>query len=760
MAAAGLGCFGLGSLQLGCVESVNVDESERAPVLAQNVPPVAEFDPASSVVPLPNQLLVDPQSGRLTLPPSCGETPGSVAAGLRIALEQLDGFGTSKVQLTATFSAAPDPESLAGHVFVVRLADHGVPLANFEGPVAVDATVGTTPRASADCTTSADVPTLRLVPKQPLLGSSTYGVLLTRGILTDSGEEFSPSPTWALVRQSEAPVQVSESADGTPSVDYNATPLDPANAADLQSIVGLDQLWRGHAPLLTAFDLLAPVLDGGTPVPRADMLLAWAFPTETIADPVDPVRSGSAANTLVQAPGAITVPAALAGAGAPLSVEQAYGVAIPGTPCTALGCDAIGSIYAASPLAAGPTFTSTSFLSGDDCTRPGAIGGAFADPVHPARVCDRDVSLLIVVPAAAPPAAGYPTIVFAHGLGRSKEDLLAIAGALARGGFASVAFDAVDHGSRAVQVSTDAALGCDGAGPDHPCTGTFGPTCAPQCFAPLLSPDLPRTRDHLRQTVLDQLKLVAALRGCSSAGACGALQVDPEHIGYLGQSLGSLIGGVSASLSPDLHVAALNVGAADWVQIFTDTDTLDIRCPLVDGLISAGVLTGKLWNQGANADALCLGDSWKTEPGFLGFAATARWLLDPVDAVNYAARYRTTGAPRVLLSEVVADAVVPNSATLTFGNLLGLDPQPASPATSLLPEPSSLVLQSGSHWLQYQDIAGNAAVQFPGNAYDHGSLLAPADPGPDMSDGSGALGTLQMQVDTVSFFAAQFGGAQ
>ncbi|HVZ32404.1 MAG TPA: hypothetical protein VG963_08260, partial [Polyangiaceae bacterium] len=397
MAAAGLGCLGLGSLQLACVESVKVDESERASVLAQNVPPIAEFDPASNIVPLPNQLLVDPQSGRLTLPPSCGETPGSAAANLRIALEQLDGFGTSKARLAATFSAAPDPESLAGHVFVVRLADHGVPLATFEGPVAVDATVDSTTRASADCSSSEEVPTLTLVPKEPLRGSSTYGVLLTRGILTESGEEFSPSPTWALVRQSEAPVQVSESADGTPSVDYDATPLDPANPADLQSIVGLDQLWRGHAPLLTSFDLLAPVLDGGSAVPREDMLLAWAFPTETIADPLDPARTGSAASTLVQDPGTISVPAALAGAGAPLSVEQAYGVAIPGTPCTALGCDAIGAIYAASPLGAGPTFTSASFLSGDDCTRPGATGGAFADPIHPARVCDRDVPLLIVV---------------------------------------------------------------------------------------------------------------------------------------------------------------------------------------------------------------------------------------------------------------------------------------------------------------------------------------------------------------------------
>jgi hypothetical protein len=452
-------------------------------------------------------------------------------------------------------------------------------------------------------------------------------------------------------------------------------------------------------------------------------------------------------------------------------VEAFFAGAIPGVPCSQLGCDAIAAVYAASPLSAAPIFTSSSFLQGDDCTQPGTLAASFDDPVQPSKVCERQLPLLIVLPRLASPAS-FPTVVFSHGITRSKEDLLAIAGTLARGGIASVAVDAVDHGTRAVRTSTDAPLGFDGSGPARPCQIEFGPTCAPQCFAPILSPDLPRTRDHLRQTVLDQLALEAALTACAEPGACGALQVDAQRIGYLGQSLGSLLGGVTVAQSRSIRAAELNVGAADWLQVLVDSGTPGIRCPLVDGLISAGVLSGQTWNGGTNPEAACLGDDWQTDPGFLQFAALARWILDPIDPINYADRYRdgsdsagTFQAPSVLLAEVVGDAVIANSATLTFGTALGLQPELAERATPESRAPSPAVIASGSHWVRYDGIVADPASQFPGNAYAHGSLLDPAEPGPGMAPGSGELGTLRMQLDALGFFAthlvpATAGGAQ
>jgi len=742
-------------LVVGCHPDVEVDAEETG-VLSP--PALAEFDPLLQRVPFPNNLLKDPLTHRLALPAPCGEEPGSAAAGLRASLGQLDGFGTSKLSLRTSFNKAVDAASSEGRVFLVRLASHGVPLTEFEGPIAVDVRAETSVRADPSCATTSEVEELVLAPRAPLLGASTYAAVLLRGITSTSGAEYEPAATWALVRQAVEPVQIVADPNSASmySVTYNATPFDPGTPAGLATLVGLDRLWRAHAPVLGAFDRLWPALVPGRAVSRDDVLIAWSFDTQTITDPLDATLDDSPA-ALVASPaaaGALSLPAPVAGAGAPLSVEAFFGAALPGVPCSALGCDAIGWVYAETPVSEAPTLVTTNFQTGDDCD-PATITvpGAWSDPVQPVAVCAQTIPLLVVVPSSAPGDNGYPTVIFGHGLGRSKEDVLALAGALAARGIASVALDAVDHGARAVQVSTDASLGCGGAGEGQPCPLVFGPTCAPQCFAPILSLDLAAARDSLRQTVLDQMALAERLRGCSAEGACDRLWVDADHLAYVGQSLGALIGAVTVPMS-GVPVGVLNVGGADWVQVVTDTDSVAIRCPLIDGLITSGVLEGELWNGGTNPNAACLGEDWKTAPGFVQFAQLARWILDPVDGVNYAPAYTAASAPSVLLAEVIDDPVVPNSATEAFGALLGPSPERAALATAVPPAPSPAAALPGTRWIRYSNVAANAALSFPGNAYSHGSLLAPADPADDQASGSGELGTLQMQVDTLTFLSS------
>jgi hypothetical protein len=742
-------------LATGCLGGVDIDEDETT-LAAQ---PVAEFDPAGGVVPLPNALLIDPTTGRVNVPPGCGETPGSSAERLRLQLNQLDGFGTSRQQLVATFSQAVDPTSLQGRVFLLRLAERGTPVIPPE-PVVVDVVTTTTLRAASDCESSASVPTVAILPRAPLHDASTYAVLIARGVTTDAGVEVQPSATWALVRQESAPVEFPPSGSEGALPVHNETPFDPAVPEDLASLRGLDQLWRAHAPLLQAFDAIGPALVPGVQLSRDDVLLAWAFRTQTIADPFDPAIEGSPVNTIAATAAALAVPAPAAGGTSPVSVEQFYAAAFPDVPCESLACAAIGAIYTGSPASTTPTFTSTSYLSGDDCTLPATAGNAFDDPVHPSQTCQRQVPALVVVPLTPPGDAGYPTIIFGHGLGRSKEDLLAIAGALSTAGIASVAIDALDHGGRAVQTSTDAASGCDRAGADRSCTQVFGPTCAAQCFAPILSADLAVTRDHLRQTALDHIALGRALAACSEPGACGSLQVDPSRIGYMGQSLGSLIGGVSVARSLDVSAAVLNVGGGDWMQILTDTQTPAIRCPLVDTLIAGGVLSGQPWNLGVNQDALCLNDSWKTDPGFLQFASAARWMLDPADPVNHAIALTSDGLPPVLLEEVVGDLVIPNSATLSLAKALGLEPVAGDVAASASLVPTPAAVAPGSAWIRYQNLDADPVSMFPGNAYAHGSLLAPAQPSATMVAPAGELGTLRLQTDSVGFLVTHLGGTQ
>jgi hypothetical protein len=734
-----------------CVDPVEIDSDETE----LSATPRAEFDPANAVVPLPNALLIDRATGRLNLPQSCGEQPGSAAERLRATLNQLDGFGTSRQNVVASFSAPIAAASLEGRVALLRLSSRGQPVLPPEGPVPIDVLTTTATRAAPDCGGSEQVYQVVIRPRQPLAQASTYGVVIARGVTTEAGADFEPSVTWALVRQAEAPVRFAPGATATSAPIYNATPFDASEPDQLASLRGLDLLWQGHAPLLAALDQLAPAVLPGSVSSRDDILLAWAFPTETISDPFDAAIEGSPASWVASNVAPLEVPAPAAGGGAPVTVEQAFGLALPGVPCESLGCAAIGTIYAASPVSASPTFTSSSYLAGDDCSLVAAAAGAFSDPLAPERVCERDLPALAFVPATPAPATGYPTVIFAHGIGRSKEDLFALAGSLAAAGIASVAVDAVDHGVRAVQVSTDASLGCDGVvGEGRQCATTFGPTCAPQCYAPLLSADLARTRDHLRQTVLDHLALGGALAACGTEDACGALFVDPGRIAFLGQSLGSLIGAVSVANSLDIDAAVLNVGGADWLTVLSETQTVALRCPLVDALITAGVIPGELWNLGANPDATCVGEAWKSEPGYLQFASAARWILDPVDAVNYAGALGGADAPPLLVGEVVGDTVVPNVATETLATALGLSPSMAAVAASATPEPTPAAVAPGSAWIRYENLDADAGTMFPGNAFDHGSLLSPATPSSTMGPASGQLGTVRMRLDAISFLVA------
>src|SRR4029077_11268352 len=174
----------------------------------------------------------------------------------------------------------------------------------------------------------------------PLRGSSTYAVLLLRGIQSASGKELAPTSTWALVRQAEALLHFPEGEEAS-WPDHNATPLDPADPDGLASLQGLDLLWRAHAPLLSALDLWGPELVPEGELQRTDVLLAWAFDTQTLGGPLDPRLPGSPAAQRAEGAAALVLPPPLAGQGAALSVEELFGKAVPGVPCAQLGCEAI-----------------------------------------------------------------------------------------------------------------------------------------------------------------------------------------------------------------------------------------------------------------------------------------------------------------------------------------------------------------------------------------------------------------------------------
>lgn len=691
---------------MSCV-SVTTDPDETGAI---ETGALVEFDPGASVVPFPNNLLRSPTTGLVNLPQQCGESAAQTQ--LRTAvLNQLDGFGTFKPVLRFTTTEAVDPASIEGNVVLLRRADKQAAIDPATAkPVPFVAVPTTTTRAAADCMSSKEVPAVVLVPKVPLEPSSTYVVVVKRGLKTAVGAEFAASSTWGLVRQATNPVTVQ---DG--KVVAERTPLSPFDAEDLQKLLGINTLWMAHAQGV-AFAQQA------LNIAREDMVLAWEFSTQTTTAPLDPKVTGSIAAGLPMAP--LGTLSSITNGNAEAFMQSVLGT----NACAAVGCAAIGDVQLA-PLTA-PRFQT---LSVNPLAGKPQIPGPFADPRMPTSSENERITVLTFIPATAAPPAGYPTVIFGHGLGQDRSNLFAIASQLAGRGFASVAIDFVAHGSRAVQVTDAAAAGC---------AGSPNPKAAPQCFAPFLSANLAATRDNFRQTVLDLQTLSRALTACGTT-ACGSLKVNPAKIGYTGISLGGIMGTMVTAMVPEVKGAVLSVPGAGLVDVIENTESLPIRCSLVNSLIDAGVVVGEKWNPVANT-GICLTNDWKAQASYKSFASIARWILDPADTANFASKL---AGRKVLLQKVTGDKVIPNVTTDALGALAGLAPKPAVKASAFPPPPTDAT--PGSKWFVYTDLPGEAGG-FPGNSYAHGSLLAPATATAD-----GALGTAQMQTDAITFLSLQ-----
>ena len=710
----------------GCPD-VNVDPGEGV----NDTPasgPIVEFDPSNKIIPFPNNLLLDPTTGKVNLPEQCGESATSKATREQV-LNKLDGFGTYQVGMRVTFNEPVDETSLAGKVVLYKRASVSgatvTPADPFTAmPVPTLLRKGTTTRFTLDCASSSQIDSLTIVPLVPLDQKSIYTVALLAGVKTADGDDYGASFTWSLIRQAEDPVTLADPTcnpgTGTCVIASDRTPLDPGNPVDddmdgigddLESLNGIDLLWKAHSTGVAFLETKGHA--------RSDLLLAWDFKTQTVTDPLDPTVAGSPASMVLTGPlvgissltcdfDATTCPRGINRGAQPYSqctdpataagntqcylkialgvVAGASGLAIYPTGqavCASLGspspCLAVGDVVAGGLVSRNYQLDLPAVVpaptTGPNVGNPnfgGPIPGPWSDPINPAFQKNTIIQVLAIIPAAAGPHA---TVVFGHGFTSSKKAVFAIGAQLAGAGFASVTIDLGGHDTRAVRISTDAAAGCADVGGAAPDPGGGTDTRTTACYAPFLSANLGTTRDGLRQTVLDLQGLVAGLKGCGATG-CAPLAVDTAHIVYAGQSLGGIVGSMVTATQSDIKAAALNVPGVGWGDIFENTERNDFRCPLVDALIDSGLLTGaKSSTTGTTAPrlqitgGLCTTPAWTMQPGYATFAATARWVLDPADPANFT---RKLAARKFLIQEVVGDTVVPNVATDREAALVGL----------------------------------------------------------------------------------------
>ncbi len=620
------------------------------------------FDPANRVLPFPNDAVRTGPDGKVNLPnPKTGapltaedcakalsDPAGDQQLQLTCGLNTLDGFSTlvspvseNAPKLGALQQGLLDAASLNPKVAGLVPVKPGVPTA-----------ARTVPKFTPclNCVSSPDeTGKPQTTPQQlqwkldaPLDEKTTYLAYLTTDAKDDKGKNIAPSPAFALLR-SKSPLLVDGKTAVSTITTEQAQQLEPLRAA--------------LAPALDALDAAG--------VPRSRLALAFPFTTQSEMSVLDQLR---------------TVP------------DKAAATGLPAGPTFVV--DATAAITAAAGAAGIPITDIGKFYAGAFLTPVLVTGpGGTLDPTKPKVM---RVDFTMSVPNTPAPAGGYPTTIFGHGFTRSRNDFLAIANSLAKAGQVTIAADVIFHGDRTSctgsktatkQTTDDAACAdpttqkCDGTailglcvarndavrntcapGPsgDAFCAGVAQGKCAPdnKCQAADLKRDASgkpvisgwnmfsltnffATRDNFRQQVIDLSQLVRVIKSPGPTGLAGqtSTALDATRLGYVGQSMGGILGTLFNAVSPDVNNVVLNVPGGALPQIILNAPSFaEQKAALLSALGAQGIKPGT--------------------PDFDQFIGIIQWILDPADPANMGFRL-TAGID-------IAGTVTPNPKRKAF----------------------------------------------------------------------------------------------
>ncbi len=348
------------------------------------------------------------------------------------------------------------------------------------------------------------------------------------------------------------------------------------------------------------------------------------------------------------------------------------------------------------------------------------------NPTNPLSVSEttpsRLLPYLMFVPKVHAPE--LPVIIAIHGISRSKEDWISFANTACATGHALIAIDLYQHGDRQADISVP--------------EGGFGTKVDPVLAAggvnfpdPFVNPTfLARTRDKLRQSIVDQMALMRLLSAGDGTNPLIDFDGDgvPDHYGPIrvaGHSLGALLATTLVAVSPEVDRVLLNVPGTHLTQIINDSPRLgkdvDLLLYATANATGIGLLAG--------SDRFMVPDGPEREL----FSRVSETIMGSVDPASFGAGM-ISGAlggssPRVLVQFAKGDDVVTNFSNVRFAQMLqgGADEPdevvlvgdelfpldvPVVPAAQLLP-PIAIAQFAGGHGmlLDFVDPAITAAVQ-------------------------------------------------
>lgn len=365
------------------------------------------------------------------------------------------------------------------------------------------------------------------------------------------------------------------------------------------------------------------------------------------------------------------------------------------------------------------------------------------------------------------PAAGWPVMIFSHGITSYKETVLAISGTLASQGIATISIDHPYHGARGIDFNADGVyeISATSSLSDSDPAYVNANVTSYMNLASLLT-----ARDNVRQSEVDLLALRLSLNSVNLAG-----QLDATKVSFLGHSLGAITGipvmalANSGIIDPATgQLSEVNPYAMTSVSLAFPGGGIPgvlLNSPSFAPVVMAGLTSSQTFIDLVEAAAIAEGKALEdlTEAEYQGYVAAiypafaaefnfaGQTIIDAADPINYAAGLKETMTP-VHLMEIVgdeaaggtnkSDQVIPNyNANLP---LVGTEP--------LI---QALGLVGADETVGNGTTAVSAAVRFLKG--HHSSILSPAvSPGVAEDAQANLEVTIEMQTQVAAF--AKTGG--
>jgi hypothetical protein len=376
----------------------------------------------------------------------------------------------------------------------------------------------------------------------------------------------------------------------------------------------------------------------------------------------------------------------------PVTNTGAISTALTGSPGQNLANLHVGTItlpyYLSTPVAP-PAGTGTEPLTNPwRAANPPPAAAGLADPKNernltrfnpvPAVTTQLTVPMLLGVPRppAVKPAAGWPVVIYQHGITEDRATLALIADAAAAAGFVIVGIDLPLHGimpndplyALSPTNPANAALpapfrvgeptfnvdyvnnATQAPGPD----GT--PDSSGQHFINLAS--LLTARDNVRQGAANLIALTRAVPFLDLDGNAGTVDIDADRIHFFGWSLGGIIGSAYLGTPAAAPIKSVSMFAAGCGILETLRQSPGYSPVLNNGLAAAGIPTNSSL--------------------YFEFVHAAQAAVESGDGCNYAANWISKPTLLQMIQGTPGDPAkptdraVPNSSTLRLANLLSV----------------------------------------------------------------------------------------